>query len=156
PGYDARFAQRLDRARDRWARISQVRKPADLPKRLPKPDPPLDPQDINLQIPDDPFFVTQAGHVRASRRWADGEISRFLGPLPPIHSKVGEALWTITQVQRAGANALEQIEGLSLIDALRTALPACEIGWTARGKRLAEYQLNAGLRVYLKQLAKAA
>lgn len=154
PGYDARFAQRLERARDRWARITRV--PPSIPKRLPKPDPPLDPQDIDMQIPDDPFFVTQAGHIRASRRWSDGETSRFLGPLPSIHSKVGEALWTITQVQRAGANALEQIEGLSLIDALRAALPACEIGWTVRGNRLAEYQPNAGLRVYLKQLAKAA
>jgi hypothetical protein len=157
PGYDARFSQRLDRARDRWARISQVR-PSDLPKRLPivKPDPPFDLRGIDLQIPDDPFFVTQARHIRASRRWHDGETSRFLGPLPSIHSKIGEALWAITQVQRAGANAIKEIEGLSLIDGLREALPACEIGWTVRGKRLSGYQLNAGLRVYLKQFARTA
>jgi hypothetical protein len=155
------FAQRLDCARDRWARISQVkpkkRPPAPLPKIRP-PAPQLDPEDINLQIPDDPFYVAGAGHIRASRRWNDGETSRFLGPLPPPHSKLGEALWTITQTQRAGANAMEGIYGdtAALINALGAALPHCEIRWSSHGERLPEYQPGASLRVYLKQLVKAA
>lgn len=55
-----------------------------------------------------------------------------------------------------GCECVGADEDISLIDALHTALPACEIGWIVRGKRPPGYQLNAGLRVYLKQSAKAA
>lgn len=151
PG-DKHFAPRLAIARDRWARISQ--RPA--PK--PKPAPPAIHRDTDLIIPDDAFYVSGSGHIRSSRRWKDGEVSRFLGPLPPIRSHLGDALWKITQAHRAGAHALHEIsgDGPSLIDALRKALPTCEIGWTSQGNRLTEYQPAAGLRVYLKQLAQAA
>lgn len=119
-------APRLAIARDRWARISQ--RPA--PK--PKPAPPAINPDA-LTIPDDPFYVSGSGHIRASRQWKDGEVSRFLGPLPPIRSHLGDALWKITQAHRAGAHALHEIsgDGPALIDSLRKALPTCEIGWTS-------------------------
>jgi len=162
PPGDDRFASRLAVARDRWARISQGPAPVDKPKRLPTikavPSAAIDPDDTDLIIPDDAFYVSGAGHIRASRRWKDGEVSRFLGPLPSMHSHLGDALWQITQAHRAGAHSLHAIScnGPSLIDALRAALPTCEIGWTSQGKRLPAYQPKAALRVYLKQLAKAA
>ena len=110
-----------------------------------------------LTIPDDAFFVSGAGHIRASRRWKDGEVSRFLGPLPSIHSHLGEALWTITQDQRAGRHALSYLGDPDQVFAdLRAALPNCDLCWTSKGNRLPAYQPNAGLRVYLKQLAEAA
>lgn len=153
---------RLAAARDRWARISQGPAPSDKPKPLPTikaaPTPAtIDPIGTDLTIPDDAFYVSSAGHIRASRRWKDGEVSRFLGPLPPMHSHLGDTLWQITQSHRAGAHSLHAIscDGPALIDALRAALPTCEIGWTSQGKRLPEYQPKAVLRVYLKQLAEA-
>ncbi|MGQ0565471.1 MAG: hypothetical protein ACT4OK_10415 [Gemmobacter sp.] len=154
---------RLAVARARWASIVQHSAPSDKPKPLPtikaaSPPAIIDPVGTHLTIPDDPFFVTQPGHIRASRRWKDGEVSRLLGPLPSMHSHLGDALWQITQSHRAGAHSLHAIscDGPALIDALRAALPTCEIGWTSQGKRLPEYQPKAGLRVYLKQLAEAA
>ena len=150
-------ARCLQEARALWAN----RKPRFVTTPLPtiKPAPPaIDPADIDVIIPDDPFFVSGTGHIRASRRWKDGEVSRFLGPLPPIHSHLGEALWVITQAHRAGAHSLHEIggDGPALIDALRKALPTCEICWSSQGQRLPDYRPAAGLRVYLKQLAKAA
>ena len=159
PPGDERFATRLAIARDRWARISQRPALLDKPKNLPTiKAAPTPHATIDLTIPDDPFYVSGSGHIRASRPWKDGEVSRFLGPLPPIRSHLGDALWKITQAHRAGAHALHEIssDGPSLINALRKALPTCEIGWTSQGNRLTEYQPAAGLRVYLKQLAKAA
>jgi len=167
PGHHGRFASRLGHARSRWAGLPQPtpkqakRLPEPTPGPLPKiqPAPPqLAPQAIDIQIPDDPFYVASAGHIRVSRRWHDGETSRFLGPLPPQHSKLGEALWAITQTQRAGANAMVGIYGDTdaLIEALKVALPHCEIRWSSKGERLPEYQRAASLRVYLKQLAKVA
>jgi hypothetical protein len=153
---------RLAVARERWARISQGPAPSDRPKRLPTinvvPPAAIDPVGTDLIIPDDAFYISGAGHIRASRRWKDGEVSRFLGPLPSMHSHLGEALWQITQSHRAGAHSLHAIscDGPSLIDALRAALPKCEIGWTSQCKRLPAYQPKAALRVYLKQLAEAA
>lgn len=157
-------AARLAIGRDRWARMSHRPPPKDKPPLTPPAaiDPhadPIIPDDPDgLIIPDDPFYVSGSGHIRASRQWRDGEVSRFLGPLPPVRGHLGDALWKITQAHRAGAHALHEIrgDGPSLIDALRAALPTCEIRWTSQGNRLPEYQPNAGLRVYLKQLAKAA
>lgn len=146
---------RLAIARDRWARISQGPAPSDKPKRLPTinamPPAAIDPVGTDLIIPDDAFYVSGSGHIRASRRWKDGEVSRFLGPLPPMHSHLGDALWQITQSHRAGAHSLHAIScnGPALIEALRAALPNCEIGWTSHGKRLPVYQPKAALRVYL-------
>lgn len=154
---DDRFASRLANARDRWARIART--PVSDNKRLPtiKPAPTIDPDAIDLIVPDDPFFVAGAGHIRASRRWKDGEVSRFLGPLPPINSPLGQALWEITQAHRVGLHTVSFLgDPDQVIADLRKALPTCEIGWTSQGKRLPAYQPKAGLRLHLKQLAKAA
>lgn len=141
---------RLAVARARWARISQ--RPA--PK--PKPAPPAVNPDA-LTIPDDPFYVSGSGHIRASRRWKDGEVSRFLGPLPSLHTKAGQALWAITQTGRVGHNTISFLGHPDQVIAdLRQALPNCDLCWTSQGKRLPAYQPNAGLRLYLKQLVKAA
>jgi hypothetical protein len=170
---------RLAVARDRWARITQRPAPSDTPKRLPtikpapkppspkkpnpvplsKPAPPptIDPEHLVLTVPDDAFYLATAGHVCASRRWKDGETSRFLGPLPSLHTKVGQALWAITQISRVGHNTLSFIGDRDQVIAdLRDAFPNCDLYWTSKGKRLPTYQPNAGLRLYLKQLAKAA
>jgi hypothetical protein len=172
PPGDERFVARLAVARERWARISQRPAPSDTPKRLPtikpapkpypvplsKPAPPpsIDP-DLVLSVPDDAFYLAIAGHVCASRRWKDGETSRFLGPLPSLHTKVGQALWAITQISRVGHNTLSFIGDRDQVIAdLRDAFPNCDLCWTSKGKRLPAHQPNAGLRLYLKQLAKAA
>lgn len=149
---------RLAVARARWARISQRPTPSDKPKHLPTIKAAPLPVSRDLTIPDDPFYISGSGHIRASRRWADGEVSRFLGPLPPIRSHIGETLWKVTQANRVGANAINDIsgDGPSLINSLRAALATCDLFWTSQGKRLPAYQPNAGLRLYLKQLAKAA
>jgi len=158
PPGDERFATRLAIARDRWARISQWPAPLDKPKRLPTiKTAPTPHATIDLTIPDDPFYVSGSSHIRASRPWKDGEVSRFVGPLPPLHTKAGQALWAITQTGRVGHNTISFLGHPDQVIAdLRTALPTCEICWTSQGKRLPEYQPNAGLRLYLKQLAQAA
>ena len=174
---DPHLAKRIAYARARWARLpkSPQQNPTPEPKpsakgspspkappqRLPpiKPAPRrIEPKDITIKIDDDPFFISSAGHIRASRRWNDGETSRLLGPLPSLRTKSGQALWTITQVSRSGQNALRILDPNpdALVETLRAALPTCEIVWTSNGQRLPEYQPNAGLRLYLKQLAKAA
>lgn len=51
---------------------------------------------------------------------------------------------------------MQEIGGTSLIDALRAALPTCDVEWTSQANRLPNYQPNVGLRVYLKQLARDA
>lgn len=166
---------RLGIARERWARISQRHAPSDTPKRLPTikpaPKPPspqktnpvplskptIDPEHLVLTVPDDAFYLATAGHVCASRRWKDGETSRFLGPLPSVHTKVGQALWAITQISRVGHNTLSFIGDRNQVIAdLRDAFPNCDLCWTSKGKRLPAHQPNAGLRLYLKQLARAA
>lgn len=179
PPGDERFVARLAVARERWARISQRPAPSDTPKRLPtikpapkppspkkpnpvplsKPAPPpsIDPEHLVLTVPDDAFYLATAGHVCASRRWKDGETSRFLGPLPSLHTKVGRALWAITQISRVGHNTLSFIGDRDQVIAdLRDAFPNCDPCWTSKGKRLPAHQPIAGLRLYLKQLAKAA
>lgn len=153
---------RLAAARARWARIAQTPAPSDKPQRLPtiKAAPPpatIDPGDIDLTVPDDPFFISGSGHLRASRRWKDGETSRFLDYLPPLHTKTGQALWAVTQAGRVGHNTISFLgDPDQVIADLSQALPNCELCWTSQGKRLPAYQPNAGLRLYLKQLAEAA
>ena len=158
---------RLGIARDRWARIARTPAPSDKSQRLPTikaapplpPTPPvtIDPSDIDLTVPDDPLYVSGSGHLRASRRWKDGETSRFVGPLPSLHTKTGQALWAITQTDRVGHNTISFLGHPDQVIAdLRAALPNCDLCWTSQGKRLFDYQPNAGLRLYLKQLARAA
>jgi len=169
------FDKGIARARERWARIKPAA-PAN-PKASPTPAPALaikrptppavapvprrtiEPEDVDLRhIPDDPFFVSQSGHVVASRPWSDGERSRILGPLPPFHSKAGQLIWQITQRARSGKNAIETLGHTTdaAIRMVKDTLPQCDVLWSAKGERLPEYQLNAGLRLYLKQLPKAA
>ena len=169
PGYDTRFSKHLDVARNRWASASQALTPPTTTTRLPRIRPPtpaptvaptatLEPQDIDLAIPDDAFYVSGTGHIRASRQWRDGETSRFLGPLPSRHTKIGEAIWVITQAHRSGFNALGHLatDSHTLVQTLRDALPSCDVIWAKNGNRLTEHQPNAGLRLYLKQPPKAA
>lgn len=166
------FDKGIARARERWARMKpDTPKASQTPARPPtikRPTPPsaapvprrtIEPEDVDLRhIPDDPFFVSQSGHVVASRSWSDGERSRILGPLPPFHSKAGQLIWQITQRSRSGKNAIEilGITADAAIQVLKGTLPQCDVLWSAKGERLPEYQLNAGLRLYLKQLPKAA
>lgn len=168
------FDKGIARARERWARI----KPADpktslTPARLPsikRPPPPpaapppvirptIEPEDVDLRhIPDDPFYVCGSGHLVASRPWSDGEHSRILGPLPPLHSKAGDLLWTFCQQHRNGKNALYNlgITADAAIQALETALPRCRVMWSSRGEKLTDHRSNAALRLYLKEPALAA
>lgn len=162
PPADSRFTKHLDRARDRWARLPKPPKPSGKPLRLPSirppkappptPRPTIDPKDIDLCIPDDPFYPSRAGHLVASRRWADGEVSRYLGPLPPFNSKAGQLIWTFCQVARNGRNAfhVRGIDPDAAITTLKDALPACDVLWSSKGKPLTDYRPNAGLRLYLK------
>ena len=164
-------ADGLAEARALWA--SQRNRPAPPAVRKAKPLPTLKTRPVarpvavpsaplpppgSLVIPDDPFYPSRAGHICASRRWHDGETSRYLGPLPSLNTKAGQALWAITKVARSGYSALRVLadDPHALVDTLRDALPNCEIDWTSNGERFSEYQQNAGLRVYLKQLANAA
>lgn len=170
PGYDTRFSKHLHTARERWASVQRAQtatatttrlpriRPPSLPAPTVAPTIPLEPQDIDLVIADDAFYISGTGHIRASRPWRDGETSRFIGPLPSIQSKIGEALWMITQGHRNGFNALGHIadDPHAMVQTLRAALPRCEVTWAMNGNRLPEYQPNAGLRLYLKQLPKAA
>ncbi len=170
PGYDTRFLKHLHIARERWVAVSRVQTPSTTTSRLPRIRPPslpvptvtpaisLEPEDIDLAIPDDPFYISGTGHIRASRPWRDGETSRFLGPLPSIHTMIGEAIWTISQGHRSGFNALKHIatDPHAMVETLCNALPSCDVPWSIKGNRLPEYQPNAGLRLYLKQLPKAA
>jgi hypothetical protein len=168
------FDKGIARARERWARIkpaaptapkaSSSRPPTikrSAPLR-PAPTPPaprrIEPEDVVVTVVDDPLFVSSSGHLRASRQWNDGETSRFLGPLPSLRTPVGQALWTVTQSSRAGLNSLTFLakDPHAFVETLRAALPNVEIDWTVKGQRLSKYQPNAGLRLYLKQLAKAA
>jgi hypothetical protein len=168
------FEKGIARARERWARMKPAAPktsltPARLPsiKRPPLPPaapppvirPTIEPEDVDLRhIPDDPFFVSQSGHVVASRSWSDGERSRILGPLPPFNSKAGQLIWQISQRSRSGKNAIETL-GMAAdaaIQMLKDTLPQCDVLWSTKGERLPDYQLNAGLRLYLKQLPKAA
>lgn len=127
-------------------------KPRTPPTVQPMPD-----DTAPLTIPDDPFFPTLGKHMRASRPWIDGEVSRFLGPLPSFHSKVGRVLWEITQQSSVGRNAVSIIGDVdALIAELAAALPTCDVCWTAKGERFATYRPNAALRLYLKQAARAA
>lgn len=173
------FDKGIARARERWARIKPAAPaapaaspprpaPTPPPRIIKRPTPPsaasaprrtIEPADVDLRhVPDDPFFVSQSGHVVASRPWSDGERSRILGPLPPFHSKAGQLIWQITQRSRSGKNAIEilGITADAAIQVLKGTLPQCDVLWSAKGERLPEYQLNAGLRLYLKQLPKAA
>lgn len=162
----------LARARERWARLRPATPtaPKASPTRLPsikRPPPPpaapiirptLDPQDIDLIIPDDPFHLSQAGHLVASRPWADGEASGILGPLPRFYSKTGQLIWTLCQTHRNGFNALYNLS-ITTEDAvtlLQTALPHCDVLWSSRGERLTEHRPKACLRLYLKEPALAA
>lgn len=167
------FDKGIARARERWARIKPAA-PKASPSRAPtikRPTPPaaapppsctrpiIEPEDVDLRhVPDDPFFVSQSGHVVASRPWKNGERSRILGPLPPFNSKAGQLIWQITQRSRSGKSAIETlgITADAAIQVLKDTLPQCDVLWSAKGERLPEYQLNAGLRLYLKQLPKAA
>lgn len=170
PAGDPHLTKRIEHARARWARLPKAPEPkpapepkasakvapTPLPQRLPtiKPAPRrIEPEDVDVSMVDDPFYPAEAGHMRASRRWDDGETSRYLGPLPSLRTPVGQALWTITQVSRSGQNALRVLadDPHGLVETLRAALPSCEIVWTANGQRLPEYQRNAGLRLYLKE-----
>lgn len=164
------FDKGIARARERWARIKPAAPKASPshPPTIKRPTPPsvapiprrtIEPEDVDLRhVPDDPFFVSQSGHVVASRPWSDGERSRILGPLPPFNSKAGQLIWQITQRSRSGKNAIEilGITADAAIQVLKGTLPQCDVLWSAKGERLPEYQLNAGLRLYLKQLPKAA
>lgn len=167
------FDKGIARARERWARIKPaapkasptparaptIKRPTPPPATTPVTRPTIEPEDVDLRhVPDDPFFVSQSGHVVASRPWSDGERSRILGPLPPFNSKAGQLIWQITQRARSGKNAIEilGITADAAIQMLKDALPQCDVLWSAKGERLPEYQLNAGLRLYLKQLPKAA
>jgi len=168
------FDKGIARARERWARIKPaatatpaasqsrpptIKRPPPPPAATPVIRPTIEPEDVDLRhIPDDPFFVSQSGHVVASRPWSDGERSRILGPLPPFNSKAGQLIWQITQRARSGKNAIETL-GMAADTAIRMVkdtLPQCDVLWSAKGERLPEYRLNAGLRLYLKQLPKAA
>lgn len=167
------FEKGIARARERWARMKPTAPKASPtpPTRLPsikRATPPpaapvnhrtIEPEDVDLRyIPDDPFHLSQSGHLVASRPWADGEHSRTLGPLPPFHSKVGDLLWTLCQIHRNGFNALS-IRGITPDDAmqmLETALPRCRVMWSSRGEKLTEHRPQAALRLYLKEPALAA
>ncbi|KQB15292.1 hypothetical protein H9N28_03390 [Rhodobacter capsulatus] len=166
------FDKGIARARERWARIKPAApKAPPTPARPPtikRPSPPpaapvtrptIEPEDVDLRhVPDDPFFVSQSGHVVASRPWSDGERSRILGPLPPFHSKAGQLIWQISQRSRSGKSAIETLGHTTdaAIRMVKDTLPQCDVLWSAKGERLPDYQLNAGLRLYLKQLPKAA
>lgn len=178
PPRGVHLAQRLERARARWASLAHKPipqpKPAIEPKptamgtptppprqRLPiiKPAPQrIEPEDVDVTVVDDPLFVSCSGHLRASRQWNDGETSRILGPLPSLRTPIGQALWTVTQASRAGLNSLTFLakDPHAFVETLRAALPNVEIDWTAKGERLPQYQPNAGLRLYLKESRKAA
>ena len=159
PGYDTRFLKHLHIARERWAAVPRVQTPSTT-SRLPRIRPPslpaptvaptisLEPEVIDLAIPVDPFYISGTGHIRASRPWRDGETSRFLGTLPSIHTKIGGAMWMISQGHRSGFNALKHIatDPHAMVETLCNALPSCEVSWSIKGNRLPEYQPNAGLR----------
>jgi hypothetical protein len=144
------------------AQPAPVPKPVHAPERSPAPSKrrltavpptvlPMPDDTAPLTIPDDPFFPTLGKHMRASRPWIDGEVSRFLGPLPSFHSKVGRVLWEITQQSSVGRNAVSIIGDVdALIAELAAALPTCDVCWTAKGERFATYRPNAALRLYLK------
>lgn len=156
------YAEGLTEARDIWGNL-RPRPNRTPPQRLPtiRPTPRLPaplPSLGALVIPDDPCYPSRAGHICTSRRWHDGETSRYLGPLPSLHTPIGQALWAITQVSRSGYNALKNIadDPHDLVQRLQLALPTCDAIWTSKGNRLPEYQPNAGLRLYLKQLPKVA
>lgn len=166
------FDRGIARARERWARIKPAApKAPPSPARAPTikhPKPPsvapvprrtIEPADVDLRhVPDDPFFVSQSGHVVASRAWKDGERSRILGPLPPFNSKAGQLVWTFCQQYRNGKNALYNlgITADAAIQALEAALPRCRVMWSSRGEKLTDHRPNAALRVYLKEPALAA
>lgn len=159
----------LARARERWVRLRPATStaPEASPARLPsikRPTltvtrPTIEPEDVDLStIDDDPFHVSASGHLAASRPWSDGEVSRILGALPPYHSRAGQLIWTFCQTARNGKNALYNlgITADAAIQALKEVLPHCDVLWSSKGERLPEYRPNAGLRLYLKQLANAA
>lgn len=169
----ALFEQGIARARERWARLRptvpeasstparlpSIKRPPPHPVATPVIRPSIEPADVDLRhIPDDPFYVCGSGHLVASRPWSDGEVSRILGPLPPIHSKTGDLLWTFCQQYRNGKNALYNlgITADAAILALEAALPRCRVMWSSRGEKLTDHRSNAALRLYLKEPALAA
>lgn len=150
----------LQEARAMWRTLNCAPKPKLVPKVAePTAKPIVLPKVSGTSPPvqDDPFFISNRGHIRASRSWKDGEVSALLGPLPPRHGNLGKTLWAITQKGRVGANNLLYYgERDKLVQELANFLPTCHVCWVLKGKRLPTHKLFAALRIYPKQVAKAA